>query len=191
MHQKSLVMNKKKSLQNVFSARHVVASATHNVAYYRSEVVFQKRLCCGSSMKKQHEVWFTHKPWHVMHMHMCLLLYHTLRRAGATLFCAVITSEEWRQCALAHNKHQQCYFYSNTNEAYAHGCRSKAKQGIDTRTFVCRGISGLFSICSSSVFRQIIAAVGERMHTSVVLTLFWTYFGPHTITLLLTTFLNS
>ena len=55
VHQKSLTMDKKKSLQNVLSAKHLVA--THEVTDCRSEAVLQKYLLRDFPQKKQYKVW--------------------------------------------------------------------------------------------------------------------------------------
>ena len=70
-------------------------------------------------------------------------------------------SETRRQYARTYTNVNNSLSRQGVNNTRACGCRDKAKQFINT---VCRGFFGLFSLCSSPVFRQIIAAVRAQIH---------------------------
>ena len=70
VHQKSLTMHERKSLQSVLSAQLLVAISVRRAMHRRSEVVSQKYLWCDNPKSNKHEVLHGHKALHVIPLHI-------------------------------------------------------------------------------------------------------------------------
>ena len=143
-------------------------------------------------------------------MLICIIVMYTMTDCQMHLFSMLVSSIQafepalWIFAVFLHltsifstASEQTCVKFTlswqSADSMHMCGCRDKAKQCISTRRFVCRRIFGLFSLCSLSVFRQLLAAVRARidiLHMKLVITLPHMNLDPHTVTLSLTS-LNS
>ena len=117
----------------------------HEVTDCRSELLFQKYLLCGSPPKTQFKVWI--HTWIMAYIIAAVSYMTPSRRLGARLSVPnSVWLHKWSTNG-ARTRMPIALCWQDVNGTHVRGCSHVAKQSIDARRDVCRGIFGLFSLC--------------------------------------------